>query len=141
MFLTLPSAAEALLVLAEIGVLVRVLLRPHREPASRLAWISVVIALPLVGIIAYLILGETRISGRRREHGRDIDAALPRPRGDQSCLRSLEAGPHRAPFALARTVNCLEATCGNTARLAKDSNAAIDEIVADIDAAKEHVHL
>ena len=141
MFLTLPSAAEALLVLAEIGVLVRVLLRPHREPASRLAWIIVVIALPLVGIIAYLILGETRISGRRREHGRDIDAALPRPRGDQSCLRSLEAGPHRAPFALARTVNCLEATCGNTARLAKDSNAAIDEIVADIDAAKEHVHL
>lgn len=141
MFLDLPLAAEALLVLAEVGVLVRVLLRPHREPASRLAWIIIVIALPLVGIIAYLILGETRISGRRRERGRDIDAALPRPSGDKSCLAPLASGPHKAPFALAQTVNCLEPTCGNQAHLARDSNAAIDEIVADIDGARRHVHL
>ena len=141
MFLNLPSAAEVVLVLAELAVLVRVLLRPHREPASRLAWIMVVIALPLIGIIAYLILGETRISGRRREHGRDVDAALPRPSGDEACLESLAAGPHRAPFELARTVNCLEPTCGNSAHVAADSNAAVDEIVADIDQAQRHVHL
>ena len=141
MLLDFPPAAEILLIVAEIAVLVRVLIRPHREPASRLAWIAVVIALPLVGVIAYLILGEIRISGRRREHGRDIDAALPRPTGDESCLSSLGAGPHKAPFALARTVNSLDPTCGNQARLAADSNAAIDEIVADIDGARRHVHL
>jgi cardiolipin synthase len=141
LFFDLPFAAEALLILAEVAVLVRVLIRPHREPASRLAWIAVVIALPLLGIIAYLILGETRISGRRRERGRDVDAALPRPSGDKSCLAPLAAGPHKAPFALAQTVNCLDPTCGNGARIARDSNAAIDEIVADIDAARRHVHL
>lgn len=141
MFFDLPWTAEALLVLAEIAVLVRVLIRPHREPASRLAWIIIVIALPLVGIIAYLILGETRISGRRREHGRDVDAGLPRPMGDETCLEPLAAGPHKAPFALAQTVNCLEPTCGNGARIAADSNVAIDDIVADIDAARRHVHL
>lgn len=137
----LPLPAEVILVAAEILVLVRVLTRPHREPASRLAWLAVVIAVPLLGIIAYLILGETRISGQRRERGRDIDAHLPRPSGDVECLDKLGEGPHEAPFALARTINCLEPTCSNRARLSADSDVAIDEMVADIDAAKDHVHV
>jgi cardiolipin synthase len=118
-----------------------VLLRPHREPASRLAWIAVVLSLPLLGIIAYLILGETRISGQRREHGRRVDARLPRPKGDGSCLDRLSDITHKAPFALARTVNDLNPTCGNGVRLATNSNSAIDDIVSDVDAAKFHVHI
>ena len=137
----LPLPAQVVIILAEAAVLVRVLLRPHREPASRLAWIIIVLAVPLVGLFAYLILGETRISGRRREHGRDVDAHLPRPKGNESCLERLGGGPHEAPFELARTINHLDPTCGNTARVSADSNSAIAEMVADIDAAKEHVHL
>ena len=129
------------MILAEIAVLARALLRPHREPASRLAWIIVIIALPLLGIVAYLMLGEIRISGRRRQHGRDIDARLPRPNGDDSCLAQVQAASQEAPFALARTINCLKPTCGNSARIAADSNVAIDEMVADIDAAEHHVHI
>jgi cardiolipin synthase len=49
-------------------------------------------------------------------------------------------GAHWAPFALARTVNKLEPTCNNAARLAADSNAAVDEMAEDIDAARETVH-
>jgi cardiolipin synthase len=139
--LDFPLPVDVLIGVADAAVLLRVLLRPHREPASRLAWIIVVIALPVVGILAYLILGEIRISGRRREHGRDIDASLPRPQGSPACLEPLGEGPHQAPFTLARTINCLDPTCGNSARIAADSNVAIDEIVADIDAAKRHVHL
>lgn len=137
----LPPWAEVVLILVEIAILLRVLLRPHREPASRLAWIIVVLAVPLLGIIAYLMLGETRISGRRREHGRNIEAALHRPKGDAGCLERLESGPHKAPFALASTVNWLDPTGGNEARVATDSNVAIDEMVADIDSAQNHVHL
>ena len=122
-------------------MLIRALLRPHREPASRLAWIIVIIVLPVVGILAYLMLGETRISGRRRAHGRDIDAGLPRPKGDESCLGSISGSPQEAPFALARTINCLDPTSGNSARIGADSNVAIEEMVADITAAERHVHL
>lgn len=137
----LPLPAQVVIILAEAAVLVRVLLRPHREPASRLAWIIIILAVPLVGLIAYLILGETRISGRRREHGRDVDAHLPRPPGDEAFLERLGGGPHEAPFELARTINHLDPTCGNSARVSADSNSAIAEMVADIDAAKDHVHL
>jgi cardiolipin synthase len=137
----LSSWAEVLLVLAEAGFLFRVLTRPHREPASRLAWIIVIIALPLLGMIAYLMLGETRISGRRRSRGREIDARLPRPKGDESWLGQVQASPQQAPFALARSINALDPTSGNNARIAADSNVAIEEMVADIDAAKRHVHI
>lgn len=141
MSLELSPPAELILILAEVAVLARVLLRPHREPASRLAWIIVIFAVPLLGIIAYLILGETRISGRRRDVGRDIDARLIRPAGDEACVKELGGSPHLAPFALARTINGLDPTCRNSARLAFDSNVAIDEMVADIDASRRHVHL
>lgn len=137
----LPLPAQIVLILAEAAVLVRVLLRPHREPASRLAWIIIILAVPLVGLVAYLILGETRISGRRREHGRDVDAHLPRPKGDESCLERLGGGPHEAPFELARTINHLDPSCANSARVSADSNSAIAEMVGDIDAAKRHVHI
>ncbi len=132
---------SALLLIIELAVLVRAMLRPHREPTSRLAWVIVIIILPVIGIIAYLLLGEARVSHTRRERGRAIDARLPRPAHDESAARSLAEGPYAAPFALARSVNGLGPTGGNSATLAADSNAAIDQIVADIDAARDHVHL
>jgi cardiolipin synthase len=44
-------------------------------------------------------------------------------------------------FRVGRSVNGFEPVGGNRARLLADSNAAIESLVADIDAAKEHVHL
>jgi len=129
------------LTLAEVAVLVRAILRPHRDPASRLAWVVVIIVAPIVGLIAYLLLGEIRISNARREKGRDIDRRLSQPGADDSSARLLGDGGYAAPFALARSVNGLGPTAGNRAVLARDSNAAIVAMVDDIDAASRHVHL
>src|SRR5947208_15528786 len=93
---------------ADVATIVRALLRPHREPASRLAWIIAILALPLAGMVLYLLLGETRISGRRRQRGRDINAKLPRPPGN--CPDDRDSDAHWAPFALASSVNKLEPT-------------------------------
>lgn len=117
----------------------RALLRPHREPASRLAWIVAIFAMPILGVILYLLVGETRISGPRRTRGKEINARLPHPPGNYECGGEA-GGAHWAPFALARTVNHLDPTTGNSARLAADSNAAVDEMVADVDSARETVH-
>ena len=42
-----------------------ILLRSRATPAIRLAWLVVVFAVPVVGVIAYLLIGEVRL-GRRR---------------------------------------------------------------------------
>ncbi len=122
-------------------MLSRAILRPNREPASRLAWVIVILIVPIVGILSYLLLGEARISRKRRQLGREIDSRLPIPPADESSARTLLKGAYGPPFALARTVEGLGPTSGNTAVLAADSNAAIDAMVADIDAASSSVHL
>ena len=132
--------SSALIFLADAATIMRALLRPHREPASRLAWIIAVLALPVVGVLLYLLLGEARISAGRRRRGREINARLPRPQGNYDCPVESAGGAHWAAFALASTVNKLDPTCGNSAHLAADSNAAIDEMVADVDSARETVH-
>jgi cardiolipin synthase len=48
---------------------------------------------------------------------------------------------YRQLFALARSISGFQSAGGNTAQLLPDSNAVIDEMVHDIDAAKDHVHV
>ena len=131
-------AAGALLV-AELAILIRAILRPHREPAARLAWVLIIVAAPIIGIVAYLLLGETRV--RRRELGRAIDSRLPRPPAGHLATSQLVNSNHYAPFALARTINQLGPTTAHSATLSTDSNSAIEEMIADIEAAKKTVHL
>src|SRR6266550_5119639 len=63
--------------LIQLGVIARAILRPHREPASRVAWVVVIVVLPVVGIIAYILLGETNIGRRRVSRMCAVLAAMP----------------------------------------------------------------
>ena len=44
----------ALHVLIQFALVARALLRPHRDPASRIAWVVVIVSLPVLGILSYL---------------------------------------------------------------------------------------
>src|SRR4029450_13825369 len=99
-----------LLLVAEAAILLRAILRPHREPASRLAWVIVILIVPIVGVVAYLLLGEAGISRHRREKGREIDSRLPRPEADASIAQSLAKGEYAGRVALARTIDGVGAT-------------------------------
>jgi len=131
--------------LIQLIVMARAILRPHRDPASRIAWVLVVAAVPVVGIAAYLLFGETSI-GRKRA------ARALRVLGEQPDVAQVEAADHnnaqvavpahREPlFRLGKSINGFAPLGGNRARLMADSNAGIDFMVADIDAAQDHVHL
>src|SRR5882757_5342421 len=63
--------------LVHLGVIARVILRPHREPASRIAWIVVIIVFPVIGMLAYIFLGETSIGRRRVSRLCAVLAAMP----------------------------------------------------------------
>ena len=81
------NIGSALLALAEIAILLRAILRPHREPASRLAWVVVIVVLPIVGIVAYLLLGEIRISNAPPPTRPRDRPALPTPDADEESAR------------------------------------------------------
>ncbi len=63
--LTSLAVSAGFYLLVHVPVIIRILIRPQREPASRLAWLLVVLLLPFLGIVAYILLGEVSI-GRTR---------------------------------------------------------------------------
>ena len=133
------------LLLVHLGVIARVILRPHREPASRVAWVVVMIVLPVIGILTYILLGETSIGRRRVSRVRAVLAAMPDltkvPGMDAPNLQPKIPETYAHLFRLGHSVNGFEPVGGNRARLLPDSNATIESMVADIDAAQDHVHL
>ena len=50
--LNVPIGLALLHLAVQIALIIRVLLRPHRESTSRMAWILVILAAPIVGVVA-----------------------------------------------------------------------------------------
>jgi len=128
-----------------LAVLARAVLRPHREPSSRVAWVAVIAALPGFGILIYLLLGETSIGRRRVARTREVLASLP-PAAPSSFENDARHNPSISDrciplFRQGESVNGFRPVGGNSAELMADSNTGIDAMVADMDAAEDHIHL
>lgn len=130
----------------QILFIIRVLLRPHRQPASRVAWVAIIGSLPIVGMLAYLLLGETHLNWRIMARIRRAIQQLPIPGKTSEALidaeRDFGLHPRLAPlFRVGQSISGYPPMGSNRASLMADSDAAIDAIVADIDAAQAHVHI
>lgn len=140
-----PGWALVAHLIIESAFVLRVMLRKHREPASRVAWVAVIALLPVLGILAYLFLGEVRLGRRRVSRFRQVLAELPPAPGsaadDERRLAGEVLDAFAGPFAAGESISGFRPVGGNAARLLADSNATIDALVADIDAARDHVHV
>jgi cardiolipin synthase len=132
--------ALALIIVLKLAVMARILLRPNRDPASRIAWMILVATFPVVGIMIYLLFGEVNIGRRRAKRLHDVVTGMP-PLENSGRPLAANAEPYRHLFELGASINGFAPVDGNTARLLPDSNATIDAMVADIDASEDHVHL
>ena len=137
--------AFAVVTSLELAVVARILLRPHRDPASRVAWVVVVGVLPLLGMLAYLLLGETSIGRRRIARVNAVIGRMPpfpyRPHEGEADPAGQVPECYHHLFQLGHSISGFDPIGGNAATLMPDSNSTIDSMVADIDAAKEHVHV
>jgi cardiolipin synthase len=128
-----------------VAVIVRVILRTHREPASRAAWVMLVVGLPVIGAMVYILLGETSIGRNRIARARKVLARLPpmaaAAPGHEPELEAEYPDHYATLFRLGETISGMAPIGGNSGHLMADSNAAIDHMVADMDAASEHIHL
>lgn len=123
---------------------IRVILRPHRDPASRVAWLVFIIAVPLLGVVAYILLGDISIGRNRIARMDHVVKSLPKCH-DIPGMRVKDIQPKSRThwdhlFQVGQSINGFEAIGGNHGSLLPDSYASIDAMVADIDAATSHVH-
>ena len=127
----------------------RAVTRPNRTPASRVAWVAVIMCLPIIGVVAYLLLGETSIGHERVRRLHEAERLLAAPSG-----AGTEPGdPVAAAVSdLCRSINGFGPTPGNRivllgdpaaspAEPALDCDLAIEGLIEAIEAAAEHVHV
>ncbi len=132
-------------VLLQGSLIVRVLLHPNRQPASRIAWVVILLAFPVVGILAYVLLGETNIGRRRMKRLEEIEGPRQDPPGrpvDVECAPGAGVPERYAHlFRLGKTVNGFDPVAGNRGQLMADTDTAVEAMVADIEKAEDHVHV
>ena len=97
------------------------------------------------GILAYLLFGEVNIGRRRATRRRSVIEGMPdlfaAGPADEANLVAKVPERYAHLFRVGQSVSRMGPVGGNAASLLADSNAAIDAMVADIDAARHHVHL
>jgi cardiolipin synthase len=146
---SLGNTPAWLLVTAHVALQVffvgRAVLRPHREPASRLAWVVVIIVAPVVGMLAYVLFGETNIGRRRIARLRAAMERLPpfAAIGRHTAENEAASVPQRylPLFRVGQSISYFPVVDGNSGKLLGDSDDVIGHIVEDIDAAERHVHI
>ncbi len=139
LFWSVLAASEWIIRLTMLPVIV---LRKEK-PAACLAWLAIVFFEPWIGLGLYLLIGENRF-GRRRLAGRQMRKPL---------LESSEHGridpnhvvdpvdDYSALINLSEHTSDLPVVAGNAIAWMTDAEVVIDRLVADIDAARNHVHL
>jgi cardiolipin synthase len=127
-----------------IGLIGRVLAR-KLPVSSTLAWSFLLIFLPFGGVILYLLIGENRLGSKRLARHASIDADL-----EERALAHWKGGatdwtdecqPFDQVARLCGSVTGLPPLKGNALTLMGDSDAVLDALIADIDAAQHHVHM
>ncbi len=128
-------AGEWLLKLA-IGA--RLLLRRDLRDVTRLAWLVVVFAEPLIGFGLYFLIGERHMGRKRIQRYRRV--ALVQRRLDQG-LSSQTPPESKHTAALVQKLGGRPALFGNRLELFSNSELFAERLVKDIAAAKLHCHL
>lgn len=136
------SAAALFLVNAVFVVFV--LLRPRVRQPSSLAWILLIVSLPVAGIVLYLAVGEVRTGSRRKRRHRTIQtnirAVVQKAWGATSRTAVVPWGTESIA-RLARLGDETQPRQGNRLALLATADDFEHSLVADIDAAERHVHL
>ncbi len=125
-------------------VVYRAMLRPYREPASRLAWVVVAITIPVLGIILYFMFGETSIGFIRAKNMQKLKSEIFQNRFkaaiNGAIIDTIPKKYHHI-FRIGQSINGFLPVDDNKYFLLENSEAMIDSLVQDIDNAKHHVHI
>ena len=117
----------------------------RRQPNSAMAWLLVIFFLPVPGFVLYLLIGENRLPRRRvGRHARlleELEAIHCRFEDHPGAVRPELPSEQMSAVILAERLGYMPIVGGNETALMTDTDEVIDRLVADIEAARHHVHL
>ncbi len=126
-----------------VATSLRILARNNLAPPSRLAWIIVVLVLPVFGTIVYFLFGEVNLGRTKNKRLQQIFSAIRAL--DSPVLKKLDAAKNKVKpqyqtaFSYATSINGFATTVGNRVELLADARAARARLIEDIDAATSSI--
>jgi len=115
------------------------------RPAAARTWLLLVFLLPWPGLLLYLLIGRVRLPEWRLKMQRrsaEVLDAVRHKAWQQSGRTRPEVKPEFATaVTLAEQLGHFQTLDGNSVELLPDYEATIDRLIADVDAARRHVHL
>lgn len=125
--------------------MIPVVLTRRFNPSTALAWLSVTFFLPVAGVVLYLLIGANHLGRRRARKYRKVIIAR---RSDSQLgvrrahITNPDVGAFYRPVVIqAGRINDMPILGGNAVELLTNYDKAIDRLIEDVDAAKDHVHL
>jgi cardiolipin synthase len=134
-------ATVTLVFIAQAIFVARALLRQGLTPSARLAWSTIIMALPGVGIVAYFLFGEIRMARAQRERIREIRNQLNAAQLGQNHPRADVPGPARPAFAAGQSTSQFPPVSGNCLTLLPEGDVMMEDVIRAIDDATDHVHV
>lgn len=127
----------ALTVVTSIGVIIS----ENRNPVKSLAWITVLILLPVVGFVLYLFFGRSMKNVRMisRRHRRRLRGNDRLPHIDENKLGI--SAQNRQLISLVHSLHGSHVTTGNDIEIFTTGKEKFEALFADIEAATEYIHL
>lgn len=133
-----------LLLLAYAGTiisLVAVVLSENRNPVKSLAWITVLLMVPVFGVVLYIFFG------RSLKNTRMITRRNRRRLRKKESFRSVDVSKltlstaSRQQIKMAKTITGSIYYPGNKVEIFTDGHSKFDALIADMESAKEYIHL
>lgn len=128
-----------------VRLIMLVIIPLRRTPAAAKGWLLLVFFEPWVGLALYLLFGRARTPRWRRRMLAKLPSrlagAFQRLQNDPHIERPILASHWQSAVELAENLGHMPILGRNGAEFIGDYQGAIDRLVADIDAAKNHVHL
>lgn len=122
----------------------RILIRDSLEPATRLAWFFVLIMLPYIGLIVYFLFGEADLGHHMDKRYKAIFKGLRANYSDYFGAKKQQediTSSYSRPFHLASSINGFSITHNNRAELMRDGTHARQQMLDDINNARESIHI
>ena len=123
--------------------MVPVLLRREFAPGATMAWLGIVFIHPYVGLTLYMLLGETRLGlDRTLRHQQLIQRFRTSTIDSTNARQATGLENSYEPMVLqSEKISGMPIVGGNNVEFLGNSDEMVNRLIADIDAAKEQVHL
>lgn len=117
----------------------------RRRPSSAMAWLLIIFFAPEIGLILYVLIGRNRLPRSRvRRHAHILsymNDVHKRFSGHPNIVRPNLGAESMAAVKLAEQLGEMPILGGNDVELIDQTDTVIERLIADIDAARHHVHL